>query len=239
LGRGAAFPSPTLGTVAPVRLSDSYDVPESVASGHHSPTFSKFLRNWFGDTTALTQGELDITFLSELTPEELSLARELIRRNLRLKHNHVIEGAAALHDLAAAPILHAMLDDESDMSRRLTIAGALWKINRDPVFIKCLQEAKSVRASIFAYVHLWQVLWLDDERAVDFLIDLLDEKDWTVQSLTLGLLNQLESGRRMGIPAREMPHQPADYRKLRGDPAFRAQMTAAIRQWNAQSKNGR
>lgn len=222
-----------------MRLCDTYDVPDSVASGPHSPAFAQFLWNWLGDTTRLTHGELDITFLNDLTPEELSTARELIRRNLKVKHNHIIQGAAALHDVAAAPIIRAMLDDEVDVRRRLTISGALWKINRDPIFIECLNEAKAVRSSIFRGVHLWEVLWLDDERALDFLIDLLDEPDWTVQSLTLGLLNRLEFGHRMGIPAREMPHQPADYRTLRNDPSFRAQMTAAIRRHNAQSINGR
>jgi hypothetical protein len=71
----------------------------------------------------------------------------------------------------------------------------------------------------------------------NFLIGLLDVKDRVTHSMTLGLLNELEFGRRMGIPAWEMPHQPVDYRKLSSDPAFRAPMTAAIRLWNAQSKN--
>jgi hypothetical protein len=43
----------------------------------------------------------------------------------------------------------------------------------------------------------------------------------------------------MGIPAKEMPHQPSDYDKLRKDPAFRAHLVAAIRKRNAESKNGR
>jgi hypothetical protein len=82
-------------------------------------------------------------------------------------------------------------------------------------------------------------VWLDDERALDFLIDLLDEQDRNHRSMTLGLLNRLEFGRPMGIPAKEMPHQPSDYDKLRKDPAFRAHLVAAIRKRNAESKNGR
>jgi hypothetical protein len=56
--------------------------------------------------------------------------------------------------------------------------------------------------------------------------------------MTLGLLNQLEFGGSMGIPARQMPHQRADYRRLRGHAAFRAYMVVAIHKLNAERKNG-
>jgi hypothetical protein len=221
-----------------LRLLDSYDIPKDVADGPHSPVFAKFLWNWFGNPMALSRGELDLTFLNDLTQGELSLARELIRRNLPVKHTSIFQGVEALRDVEAAPILRRMLSEETELTWRLTISGALWRLNRDPVFITCLEEAKSIRPGIFKGVHLWQVLWLDDERAVDFLIDLVDQGDWPAQSMTLGLLNQLEFGRPMGIPAKKMPHQPADYRKLRGDPAFRAHMVAAIHKLNAERKNG-
>lgn len=221
-----------------MKLRDIYDVPEDVANGAHSPAFAKFLWNWFGDTRALTHGELDITFLRDLTSEDLSLAQQLIRRNLRLNQNHIIEGVSALHDVDAVPVLQRMLAEEPDISRRLTIAGTLWKVSRDPAFVACLEEAKSKSITVFATPHLWQVLWLDDERAIDFLMDLLETGEWSVQSLTLGLLNELEFGCRMGVPAAKMPHQRADYRKLRTDPVFRCHMTAAIHKRNLESKNG-
>ena len=219
-------------------IRDSYDIPEEVAQGPHSPAFATFLRSWFADTTALTHGELDITFLKELTDEELDLAREMIRRNLRVKHDHIIEGAAALRDPAAVPILSRMLSEERNWSRKLVIAGALWKIAQDSEFIVHLKEARAADPSLFVWRHLLQVLWLGDERAVDFLIELLDVNDSMVHSFTLGLLNELELGRRMGIPAANMPHQRADYRKLRRDAGFRSHMVDAIRKHNAESKNG-
>jgi hypothetical protein len=252
-------------------LADSYDIPEDVSRGPHSPAFGQFLRNWFGDTYALTHGELDLSFLDDLTPEELALARGLVKRNLKLRQTHIIEGTSALHDVSAVPILRAMLDEESDVSRRLTIAGALWKLIQDPIFIDCLNSAKASGRNILCGNHLLQVLWLGDGRAVDFLIGMLPEKDgeshfwrvfrricfrWPFRSLlaraylahahtnmegnfALGLLNELESGHRMGVPAWEMPRQPSDYRKRRHDPAFRELMVGAVREWNAEMKNGR
>ncbi len=220
-------------------LRDTYDVPEDVAAGPHSPAFAKFLWNWFGDTAAVTHGELDLRFLRDLTSEELLLARQLIRRNLWLNQTHIIQGASALRDVDAVPILRELLSKEPDVSRRLVLAGALWKIDRDPLFVTCLDDARSKSAGVFSiYPHLLQVLWLDDERALDFLIGLLKVKDRMTQSFTLGVLNELEFGRRMNVPPNDLPHQVADYFRLGSDPVFRAQMTAAIRQRNAQTKNG-
>lgn len=221
-----------------MKLRDSYDVPEEVAAGPHSPAFEKFLRNWFSDTRALTHGELDLTFLQELSPEELATARELIRRNLNLGYSHIIQGAAALRDIEAVPTLRAMLDTQEDIGRRLIIAGALWNLVRDPVFLACLDQAKRAGGPLLPGAHLYQVLWLDDERAVDFLIDLLDQRDPEVRSFTLGLLNELEFGRPFFIAAARMPRQPKDYRDRRTDPALRKQLIAAIRKLNREIKTG-
>ena len=72
-----------------------------------------------------------------------------------------------------------MFDNEQDESRRLVIAGALWKLNNDPVFVECLNRAKK-SGLLKVYFRLQQVLWLNDERAIDFLIGLLPETDHDV-----------------------------------------------------------
>ena len=221
-----------------MKLDDEFDIPEEISRGPHSPTFAKFLRNWFGDTSALTHGELDLTFLDELTPEELDLARQMVRRNLKLRYTHIIEGASALHDVDAAPMLRAMLEDEPNESRRLTIAGALWKLNRDPIFFDYLNQAKGPNRSLLSGAHLNQILWVGDERAIDLLIDLLDNKDEFIRFQALSLLNCLEFCRRFFVPKRELQRQPEDYRRRKLDPAFRAFMTAAVRRWNGETKNG-
>jgi hypothetical protein len=59
-----------------------------------------------------------------------------------------------------------MLDEEPNLSIQLNIAGCLWKLNKDPIFIDRLQRAK-VAGLFWDYFHLLQVLWLGDERAVD------------------------------------------------------------------------
>jgi hypothetical protein len=194
---------------------------------------------WFGDPRPLTLGELELSFIDDLTSEELALARGLIRHNLRLRQTHVIEGTSALRDIDAVPVLRAMFHQETSADRRLTIAGALWKLAKDPVFIECLHDVRNQGGALLTGAHLLKVLWLDDERALDFLIDLLDAKDWLTESEVLGLLNRLEFGRLIAVPARELPSQRQDYRERRNNPEFRRMMLAAIHQWNGAMKNGR
>jgi len=104
------------------------------------------------------------------------VARQLIRRNLKCGYSHIISGTWALDDLEAVPLLHVMFDAEPNESRRLVISGALWKLNQDSVFIECLNRAKE-SGLLSVPFHLEQILWLNDERSIDFLIDLLPLED--------------------------------------------------------------
>jgi hypothetical protein len=209
-----------------------------------------------------------LTFLDDLTTEERELAREIVRRNLKLKYTHIIQGVSALHDISAVPKLRAMFNEESDESRRLTIAGALWKLVKDPVFIECLERAKANGS--LGYFEQIMVLWLDDARAIDILIDVLPQRDreaapWRLLkwlafrpvlrpllirahiahahgnqegSFTLSLLNQIELGRQIAAN-REMWRLPSDYRRPRHEVAFRELMTAAVHRWSLEMKNGK
>ena len=119
------------------------------------------------------------------------------------------------------------------MGARLAIAGALWNLVRDPVFLTCLDRLKIEPLAI----QIYEVLWLDDERAVDFLIDLLGASDPMVRYSSLELLNSLEAGR--GFTLREQfTSGPDDYRRMRLNPAFREHMTRAVRKRNREWKQG-
>ncbi len=188
-------------------LSDSYDVPLELVDAPHSPAFREFLLTWFGSTVRIEFGLPCLTVLKALSPDEITLAQELVRRNLHTRRIHIINATWALRDTSAAPLLRRMLEaqgppdaapnsggthpfsrdpaattcassskDEPDESRRLTIAAALWKLVGDPVFLEYLERAKK-SGLIASFPHLLQVLWLDDERALDFLIDLLPQND--------------------------------------------------------------
>jgi HEAT repeat protein len=211
------------------RVLDMYDIPDDVFTGEHSAAFVQFLRNWFGDSRPLSRGEVDLKFLDDLTPEERQLAKDLLHRNLGLKYVHLIEGAAALHDVDAVPTLRAMFAAEADESRQLTIAGTLWKLNRDPAFIDCLNRLKASHDGAFKRAHFHQITWLGDERAIDLLIDLLDDDDSFVRFLASTTLNELEFEKRFMVVAKELPRRPEDYRSRQRDAAFRALMVGHLR----------
>jgi hypothetical protein len=248
-------------------LSDIYDIPQDVADGPHSPAFRQFLVYWFGGVRFPFSERLMVA--TNLSPEEVALARCLIRRNLKCKHSHIISGTWVLGDLEAVPPLRTMFEQEADESRRLLISGALWKLNRDPVFIECLNRAKE-SGLLAVYFHLQQVLWLNDERSIDFLIDLLPAEDrdprgralvrlrnlcyrTPFRRLTIGMVRE-HNERKGAAPwalsllndlekGRLVPPDeqapPSYYRERRNDPAFRKKMLDAVHLLVAQMHQGR
>jgi hypothetical protein len=220
-------------------LSDLYEVPQELIDNPPSPEFRQFLLNWFG-SSAVDRGE-KVRSATCLVPEELALARELMRRNLKTNYGRIINGTWILGDTEAIPLLREMFGNEPDEGRRLTIASALWRLCKDPLFIECLNRAKGTSLMVPYMNH---VLWLDDERAVDFLIDLLptDDDDYyrrrrpkSVLSRLLGfsrdpdeatitgrwalsLLNRLEAGHSVR-PQDGYP--PSHFRERRNDRGFR------------------
>lgn len=242
-----------------------YDVPKAIVDGPHSQAFRQFLVNWFGGSRVSFEERLRSA--DDLTPAEVALSRELIRRNLKCKHSHIISGTWVLRDVEAAPLLRVLFDHEEDESRRLEIAGALWKLNRDPVFVECLDRAKN--SGLFkVFFHLQQILWLNDERAIDYLIDLLPETDsdcerarnlrrldrwlpFPLRPITLWLLRQrvqaaapwalsLLNHLESGHPVPpDVQRPPSYYRGRRGDPAFRESMLTAVHGSIAKMHKGR
>ena len=200
---------------------NAYDIPEEVCQGPHSAAFRQFLHHWFVDSFALSRGEVDVSFINDLTPHENEIAKGLLRRNLKLRYTHIIEGAAVMADVGAVPLLRAMLADEPDLSRQLTIAGTLWKLVRDPSFVDCLNRMKASESSALKQAHFHQILWIGDERAIDLLIDMLEDKDKFVRFLALSTLNGLESGHRFQVPENKLPCRAADYQKRRQDRVLR------------------
>ncbi len=186
--------------------------------GSLSPAFRAFVQNFFEDTLALTRRELDLTFLTELSPTEVLRARNLLQRNLHLRYTSIIEGLGLLGDASDARRLQDLLDTESDSSRRLTIGKALWRIRRDPQFPVLLEQMITSDDATLKQAHIDDVLLLGDHRSIAFLIRLLDDGDSFVRRLALSTLNALEFAAHYLTPT--FPHDAEYYRARESDRAL-------------------
>ena len=211
-----------------MQLQDVYDIPEEVREGPHSPAFTRFLRLFFVNSRLVSNGKADLSFIGDLTPHEAEVAKKLLRWNLKLRYTHILKGVAAMGDLTAVPALRAMLADQPDLTWQLSIAGTLWKLVRDPAFVDCLNRMKSSQSALLKQAHFYQVLWLGDERAIDLLLDFLEDSDSLVRSLALGSLNSLELGRRLMVPSKQLPNAAAYYLERRHDRELRQLMVRNI-----------
>lgn len=216
---------------------NDYDIPEKLISGSHSEAFSQFMYHWFENSWGLTRGEVSLKFLKLLTDQEREIAKNLLRRNLPLKYTHIIEGIVALEDTESVLVLSEMLAREKDLSRQLVLAGALWKLSKNSVFVEYLHRMKTSDKATLKQAHFDQILWLSDERAIDMLIDLLDDSDDFVRFLALSRLNELEFERGFPVPSKELPHQADYYRKRRNDESFMKIMVEHLLNYNEKFVN--
>ena len=195
-----------------------------------SDAFREFFHHYFVDAVGLGRGEVDFAFLERMRPEELELARRLLRRNLALNRVHIIDGLAELGDRSAVPELRSMLARERDLSRRLTLGRVLWRLDRDPAFAALLEEMVRSGWADLRIAHFGDVALLGDERAVRLYVRLLDDRDRLVRSLALKQLNGLELRRQFLIRADQLPHQAKYYRARLADAVFLGSLAAALRE---------
>jgi hypothetical protein len=213
-------------------MSEYDDFLERAIQANRSSALAEFEWHWYQNTWALTRGEIDLSFLDQLTPPELEYARGQLRADLHLGYTHIIEGVAALRDASSVPTLRMMLDHETDLSRRLTIAGALWKLAKDESFFDCLVQMKSGESTITKEAHFNQISWLDDGRAIDMYFDLLHDPDSLVRFLALKTLTELEFDQRFMVPAKFLPRSASDFESRKEDEALREVLISNLRKHN-------
>ena len=209
----------------------SYDLPYNAQpkDGVHSPAYCKFYNNFFVDATGLIRHEVDLDFMSDLTPQETELAKDLIRRNIQLRYAHIIEGVAALQDHELVPQLRDMFTHETDLSRKLTIAGTLWKLESDPAFPKCLQEMTKSDNDSLKVAHIHQIAWLGDERTINLLIDILEGGFGFARHLSLSMLNAIEN--KKSYIGSDLPHPEKYFISRKGDEVFMEKMVKNLNEW--------
>jgi len=119
-------------------LFTRYDVPKSSIAGEVSTAFTRFVTDVF--VYQGRDGPIDAASVAGLSPSEVELAKDLIRRNLHLGYSHLLQAAAALQDQGAVPQLEALLAQAGDLGRRVGIARSLLTITGDRKYEQAVRE---------------------------------------------------------------------------------------------------
>ena len=129
-----------------------------------------------------------------MTDEEKTLAKRLVRNNLKLRQVHLFQAAGELKDEQALPVLYEQLKSNSDLSWLLIIGQAIWKINGDKIYIELLRKLQNHPSGTMKAAHFEQVTDLKNEESIEMLMNYLDDSDSFVRHLALSELNYLLTG---------------------------------------------
>jgi hypothetical protein len=165
-------------------------MPEPVDLDRASPAFRKFYHLHFVDWIPILRGDEDWGFARALTPDELALARRLVRANLHLNPLYG-DSAAVLNDREAIPVLHELLGRAGDISQRIAIARPLWILERSPAYSSLIDELVHGKDSVLKDRHIFDILLIADERALNHLFTMATDPVESVRDLALFHLTSL------------------------------------------------
>ena len=208
-------------------------MPEAVDLDTASPAFRRFYHLHFVDTIPILRGDEDWGFAKALTPEELALARRLVRANLHLGSFYG-DSAAVLNDREAIPVLHDLLGRAGDISQRIAIARPLWILERSPAYASLIDEVVHGKDPALKERHIYDILLIADERALDHLFTMARDPVASVRDLALYHLTSLTGawkGRFWNSQSRQSQDLPY-FEARRHKRLFRWRVLCELRKWH-------
>jgi hypothetical protein len=157
-----------------------------------SPAFRKFYHSFFVDKIIVLRNELDDEWMNGLSPDELDLARRLVRANLANGQIYR-EAAGLLNDHDAIPLLHTMLEETRGLSEKIYIALPLWYLEQASVYPVLINKLVHSKQSELKKRHIWEILSLGDMRAIDHLFTMAEDADESVRELAIFHLTALSN----------------------------------------------
>jgi hypothetical protein len=159
--------------------TNKYEIDINPNSQSLSKDFKDFFHNHFVDSYGLTRNEVDTSFFKNMSAKEKEIAKNIIRKNLHLKYVHLFKASGELEDEKALPILYEFINNEKDLSWKLTIGRAIWKINKDKVYEDLLISLATSIDENLKYAHFEQLYDLGENKKIQFL-QLMTGKDETL-----------------------------------------------------------
>jgi hypothetical protein len=206
---------------------------EPVNLSEASPAFRELYELHFVDTILLQRSEADWGFASRLTPAELALARRLVRANLHLGQVY-LDSAAVLNDREAIPELHRMLDQAKTLTEKIQIARPLWVLERSPAYPALIERLVRGKDAALKQQHIFEILLLGDERAIDHLYTMAEDRDESVRDLALFHLTRLANAWKGTFWNSQSTKTPelSYFQERRGKPRFIRRMLKELRRWH-------
>ena len=212
-----------------MREDSDVAIPEPVDLDAASAAFRDFYQNHFVDTLVARRNEFDWSIVKRFRKNEVALARRLVRANLD-RGAVYLDAAGLLNDREAIPALHDLLERARHLSARIVVARALWFLERAPEYPLLIERLVRSTDAALKLQHFWDILILADERALDHLLSLAEDRDESVRKAALDQLTTLSEGRfRRIVVARRSPHDLPYFRLRRDNPRFRQRMLRALK----------
>ena len=202
-----------------------YKIDIDINDESFTPAFKEFYHTHFVNSWGLRRREVDTSFFTSMTEEEKNIAKRLVRQNLPLIQNHLIEAAGELQDEEVLPILYQLFESCQDFSRQLTIGRAIWKINGDVLYPELLKKLKNHPSDSLREAHFEQVTDIKDTGSLEMLFDYLDDNSKMVQRMALTELNALMGWRNPFEPK----YDKKFFLKKRKDAAFKNELLLKLK----------
>ncbi|WP_452227611.1 MULTISPECIES: hypothetical protein [unclassified Lacinutrix] len=158
-----------------------------------SKEFKDFYYNHFVEPYGLSRNEVDTSFFKKMSTNELEISKDLIRKNLHLKYSHLFKASGELKDEKALPILYKFLNIETDLSWKLTIGRAIWRINNDNLYEKLLMNLATSKEENLKYIHFEQVYDLGEKKKVQFLKLMVGNDETLSERRATEILNRIKT----------------------------------------------
>ena len=185
-------------------MESEYKIDIDPNSPEFSTAFREFYKNHFEDAYGLSRGEVDESFFTRMTQTEKETAKRLIRQNLELRQPHLFRAAGILKDEDAISILYKHFHRDTNLSWRLTIGQAIWRINGDEMYENLLNELSDHPDETMKVAHLDQITDLRNEVSIDLLFKLLNDDSGFIQRLAHTKLDFIMTGQHKPQPEYEI-----------------------------------
>lgn len=160
-----------------------------------SEAFKCFYNNHFIDTISLSRNEDDRWYFDKMSKEEIGIASELLRRNIKCRYEYIIESIASIKDVSAIPELQLLLNQQTDLGWQLIISRTIFYLNGDLKYFEFVRKIPENESETLRWFNVNSFLDFNTSEGIFLLINTLNDESKLVSSSALNYLNFILTGK--------------------------------------------